>query len=70
MGRSWLSIQEQALLVRCGQQEWQYDGKFYRDTILGTQFKPWLDRRDDFVLEEDQDSAQKIPIDGSGIVQK
>ena len=43
--------------------------KCYRDEILEKIVKPWLET-DDFVLEEDHDSAHGIPRDGKGIVQE
>lgn len=42
---------------------------YYKNTILETIVKPWIDAGEEFVLEEDQDSAHGIMRYGRGIVQ-
>ena len=44
--------------------------KYYTDEILNGIVKPWLERGDNFVLEEDHDSSHGIAKGGKGLPQE
>lgn len=44
--------------------------QYYRDGILDGIVKPWIERGDNFILEEDRDGAHGLPQNKAGIVQQ
>lgn len=69
-GAAGYSFKSELHWYNVGNRNGKMTAAYYRDHILGGQVKSWLDNGEEFVLEEDQDSAHGVPREGKGIVQQ
>ena len=71
-GHAWAAVgynfKSDLIWYNLGNRNGKMNANFYCNSILNLHVKPWLDQGDDFVLEEDQDSAHGVGKKGSGLV--
>lgn len=73
-GHAWAAVgynfKSDLIWYDVGNRNGKMNATYYRNVILDQYVKPWIDRGDDFTLEEDQDSSHGVPRAGKGIVQQ